>query len=152
MSEQYQELTPLWTRLSHMSRYLQRIMLTCVLFGFATGCTTGVIGGKPQLPLSDKHGTARILTATERQTVFAITNAFAEFSYRGMALHSGAESEDILSGNDTTDSFVLRAMHEPIARVPLDVTRTKWVPTAITIFRLLPIQRTLTCCRHNTIG
>jgi len=111
-----------------MSHHLQRIILAFAVFGLAVGCATGVIGGKPQLPLSDKRGTARIVAAAKTQTILAITNAFAEFSYRGMALHIGVESEETLPSIKAMNSFELRAMHEPIAKVPLDIARTKWVP------------------------
>jgi hypothetical protein len=102
--------------------------VSAAIIGFVTGCSTGVIGGKPQLPLSDKGGTTRLFEATQDQAVSAITNAFAGFSYRGMVLREMAESERVPPSGDTRNRFVLWAMHEPIAKVPLDSAKTKWVP------------------------
>lgn len=111
-----------------MRSHLHSVILSTAIIGFVTGCSTGVIGGKPQLPLSDKGGTTRLFEATQDQAVSAITNAFAGFSYRGMVLREGAGSERVLPGGDTRNCFVLWAKHEPIAKVPLDCAETKWVP------------------------
>lgn len=116
-----------------------------------TGCATGVMGGKPQLPLSDRNGTTRIFAAPESQVISAITNAFANFSYRGMVLR---EDEDLVNQQvgSTKRHFLLWAKHEPVAKVPLDKAWTKWVPY-IADFRITVAASShdLTCVVVQTV-
>lgn len=103
-------------------------VIISVLLGCVAGCATGAVGGKPQGPLSNHERTSRIFTTPAGQIDMAISNAFADFQYRGMVLERASENLDILPDSRSVDGFVLRTIHEPIAKVSLDRGGTTWVP------------------------
>src|SRR6478752_7437036 len=107
----------------------RQIIGTVAMMGLLlmVGCATGVVGGKPQLPLSDKRGSARVFVATPNRVIAAITNALGRYEYRGMVLrvNDGAPAPQRIK---IEHGFALWAKHEPIAKVPLDQAQTIWVP------------------------
>ena len=113
-----------------MKRHSCIIVIGAAVVLYATGCATGVIGGKPSLASSDKNGTSFVAMATEGQTIEAITNAFSEFVYREMALYKASDEAYLVPGWHPTNGFVLSPLSVlgNIANVPLDRNGKNWVP------------------------
>lgn len=109
---------------------LSSLLVACAAVAFVAGCVYGATGGKPALPLSDEHGTERVLPASEAETIAAITNALGNQRYRRMGLYEAAKFtwEDIAPNWHPTNGFQLQPLQGPITNVPLDRAQTKWVP------------------------
>ncbi len=87
------------------------ITLSVALIGLTTGCgPRNVAGGDPILPLADAKGSARIFEATEAQTTSAITNAFGDNRYRGMALNPASGYTFPVKDWNPTNGHVLRPL------------------------------------------
>ena len=108
-----------------MSAHLQLhlgALIACAV-AMLCGCSKGVHGGDPALPLSDTSGSAGKFHATESVVRAAISNAFAApddnpTGYRGMDLRPAAES--FIGPNwHVTNGFVLFPLTGAIAKVPL---------------------------------
>lgn len=106
---------------AHLQLHLGALVACSVVM--LCGCSKGVHGGDPALPLSDTKGTTGIFHAPEILVRAAISNAFAApddnpMGYRGMDLRPAAESF-IGTNWHVTNGFVLFPLAGPIARVPL---------------------------------
>ena len=96
-----------------------------------SGCTKGVHGGAPALPLSTTNGTTVVFSDSEKTVLTAISNVFAfnntnMMGYRGMML-SDASGEPGPTGQ-YTNGFVLTPVEGPVALIPLTGGRPKLVP------------------------
>ena len=80
------------------------------------GCST--LGDNPSLPLADKKGTARFFVSNEAETIAAITNAFANYRYRGMSLYDAIGQDYLALDWHPTNGFVL----EPVVIVSGSIT------------------------------
>jgi hypothetical protein len=89
---------------------------------FIASCTQGVVGGNPCLPLSDKNGSTRTLTAPEAEVELAAAGAFANARYRDMDLESSANETGVVPGWKETNGYVLIWLGPSagITNVPLD--------------------------------
>jgi len=105
------------------------VVTSAIVIGVVAGCTSALVGGRPQLPLSNKNGSSRIFAATSSQMVSAITNAFADLRYRQMFLIQAADF-DLVQGWHSTNGFVLEPVGVPasITNVPLDRLGKQRVP------------------------
>jgi hypothetical protein len=123
-----------------------------IAFALICGCASGVTGGKPQLELSNKSGTIRAFATNEPRVIECITNALGDFRYRGMQLCEASEASSLLPNSSLENGFVLRTIHEPIARVPLDKNGNQWVPyIAYFHISVVPVSNDLTRVTVRTI-
>jgi len=97
-----------------------------------TGCSRGVHGGDPALPLSNSNGTTRVLSADEREVSTAISNAFGRETQYGFGRYHNMSlslARQAFQGSEwyATNGFAL-SPSEPIANVPLRGGSPKTVP------------------------
>ena len=102
-----------------MKKRLQFI-LGILQVSFVAGCSRGVHGGAPALPLSGTNGTTQVFFAPEVVVITGVSNAFDignsnPMGYRGMHLYTAAEEAYL----GATNGFVLFPLIGPIASVPL---------------------------------
>ena len=83
------------------------VAISGALLGFLLGCTKGVVGGNPTLPLSDTNGTSQVFEASDSEVTRAISNAFQEDLRYGFSDAVGYSRPD--KGWHPTNGFVLTA-------------------------------------------
>lgn len=105
-----------------------KLALAGVAVWLTTGCAAGVVGGKPRLPLSGKGGSHRVLQASAPATISAITNAFANFQYRGMALYDAGRWRDVLPRQPTSGFLLCPLDLNGITNIPVGHASATYVP------------------------